>query len=389
MKRMMRFSLLVCVIGLFAWEAGNFPCLAQNAVDPGKVSGYTGNNLSPAQTQGSGFTWKYGFSGSNGRYGTGMHTGNVVYQSEPAVMGMAEEAGCSTCGGGSGTVYNTAYGMGCGDSCFGIMPLVKDVAQVAFTPVHWVASLLSCGTYGDCGCVPIPYRTPCDPCDQCGNWSGCGTCGGAGCASCGGQGRIAASNTIVSGSPATGEMISDGVITEEVPAPGPTSENLPAKAIERSRTAPAKGMPAAGATSGPTTIVVPVQPMAPQARTQARPGMTNMASSQARQQQAPTYVFVTPEGRVIPQDQVREFVQGNQKGKVQYKLASPNTNGIRPVSYERQTLQIPAPVAQTQSAGRVQSGQVRVTDGQGWRTISDSQQYPAVVPQRKYSSGKF
>ncbi|MDO5566730.1 MAG: hypothetical protein Q4G59_08735, partial [Planctomycetia bacterium] len=80
---MKKFSLLICVAGLIAWGAGNFPCQAQNAVDPGKVSGYTGNNLSPANTQNSGFNWKYGFSGSNGRYGSGMYTGSVVYQSDP------------------------------------------------------------------------------------------------------------------------------------------------------------------------------------------------------------------------------------------------------------------------------------------------------------------
>ena len=75
------------------------------------------------------------------------------------------------------------YG-GCG---LGIFPFVQDVASVALTPVHWVASLLSCNTWADCGCAPLPCRSYCDPCDTCGNWVGCEYCGGAGCTACAGE----------------------------------------------------------------------------------------------------------------------------------------------------------------------------------------------------------
>lgn len=90
---------------------------------------------------------------------------------------------CGGCGvyGGCGM-----YG-GCG-----LFPFVKDVASVALTPVHWVAGLLSCGTWADCGCAPLPCRTYSDPCDICGNWVGCDYCGGAGCSACANTGKLAA-----------------------------------------------------------------------------------------------------------------------------------------------------------------------------------------------------
>lgn len=384
MTRMKKFGLLVCVTGLIVWGAGNFPCHAQNAVDPGKVSGYTGNNLTPVSTNGNGFNWKYGFSGSNGRYGNGMYTGSVIYESAPVGYGAGPVVGMSNCGSAcgqncceaDGTVYNTSCGLGYGNSCFGVMPLVRDVAHVAFAPVYWVASLLSCGTYGDCGCVPVPYRAPCNPCDNYGNWIGCGVCGGAGCVSCGNQGKV-----VTSGVPLTSEMITDGAVTEEVPAP---SENLPAKAIERNQpvpAGPAKAQPGKSTTGGSTTIVVPVQPMVPQAGAKMNPRIPGMVSSQ---QQTPSYIFVTPEGQVIPQDQVREFAKGNQKGKVQYKIA--NQNGVRPVNYERQ---VPRGTVHPQGAKRMVTEQPQVVTGQGWQTVSGSQRYPMAAPQRKYSSGKF
>ncbi|MDO4585888.1 MAG: hypothetical protein Q4C95_01175 [Planctomycetia bacterium] len=74
----------------------------------------------------------------------------------------------------------------CGYNSNGVFPLISDIANVALTPVHWVANLLTFGTYPDCGCAPKPKRAYCDPCDGCGNWVGCDYCGGQGCSSCSG-----------------------------------------------------------------------------------------------------------------------------------------------------------------------------------------------------------
>ena len=101
---------------------------------------------------------------------------------------------CNPCAGVCDGVYNgCGYGYGCGfcvgNGCFaGVVGLVGGAVQLALTPVHWVAGLLSCGTYGDCGCAPLPYRVYRDPCDNCGNWIGGGECGG--CATCGGPNGI-------------------------------------------------------------------------------------------------------------------------------------------------------------------------------------------------------
>lgn len=93
--------------------------------------------------------------------------------------------GCGGCYGGCGGCYG-----GCG---LGILPFVHDVAAVALTPARWVAGLLSCGTFADCGCAPRPCRTYCDPCDSCGNWvGGCSYCGGVGCTACAGNRSVAA-----------------------------------------------------------------------------------------------------------------------------------------------------------------------------------------------------
>ena len=101
---------------------------------------------------------------------------------------------CNPCAGVCDGAYNgCGYGYGCGfcvgNGCFaGLFGLVGGAVQLALTPVHWVAGLLSCGTYGDCGCAPLPYRVYRDPCDNCGNWIGGGQCGG--CATCGGPDGI-------------------------------------------------------------------------------------------------------------------------------------------------------------------------------------------------------
>lgn len=98
----------------------------------------------------------------------------------------AADATCDPCADACGECYNgCGYGYGCGYGVgygcgAGLLSVVHGAAEIALTPVHWVAGLLSCGTYGDCGCAPLPCRTYRDPCDQCGNWVG-----GAGCSSCG------------------------------------------------------------------------------------------------------------------------------------------------------------------------------------------------------------
>lgn len=104
---------------------------------------------------------------------------------------------CNPCAGVCDGVYNgCGYGYGCGfcignGCCAGLFGLVGGAVQLALTPVHWVAGLLSCGTYGDCGCAPLPYRVYRDPCDNCGNWIGGGDCSGCGgCSTCGGPNGI-------------------------------------------------------------------------------------------------------------------------------------------------------------------------------------------------------
>lgn len=87
---------------------------------------------------------------------------------------------CSECYNGIGYGYGCGYGVGYGCGA-GILSAVHGAAEIALTPVHWVAGLLSCGTYGDCGCASLPCRTYRDPCDNCGNWvGGCNDCGPAG-----------------------------------------------------------------------------------------------------------------------------------------------------------------------------------------------------------------
>lgn len=108
----------------------------------------------------------------------------------------AADPSCDPCADACGECYNgVGYGYGCGYGVgygcgTGLLSVVHGAAEIALTPVHWVAGLLSCGTYGDCGCAPLPCRTYRDPCDNCGNWVGggdCGYCGGSGCSSCGGE----------------------------------------------------------------------------------------------------------------------------------------------------------------------------------------------------------
>ncbi len=90
--------------------------------------------------------------------------------------------GCDVgCGGGYGDVCcgdacEVGYCGGCCGGGCGILPFLSEVVSVALTPVHWVASLFSCGTFADCGCAP-PYEQPySDPCDCCGNYVGDGYC---------------------------------------------------------------------------------------------------------------------------------------------------------------------------------------------------------------------
>ncbi len=74
----------------------------------------------------------------------------------------------------------------CGTGCceFGLLPLVRDITNIAMSPIYMVAALLSSGTYSDCGCAPRVLKERCEPCDFCGNWMGCNYCGGQGCSYC-------------------------------------------------------------------------------------------------------------------------------------------------------------------------------------------------------------
>ena len=132
----------------------------------------------------------------------------------PATMEYGETLGAESgisadCGGAADCGFSADVCAPCADSCYadcyggcyggcgmyggcGLLPFVKDVATVALTPVHWVAGLLSCGTWADCGCAPLPCRTYSNPCDACGNWVGCDYCGGAGCSACANTGNVAA-----------------------------------------------------------------------------------------------------------------------------------------------------------------------------------------------------
>lgn len=122
---------------------------------------------------------------------------------------------CNPCAGVCDGVYNgCGYGYGCGfcvgNGCFaGLFGLVGGAVQLALTPVHWVAGLLSCGTYGDCGCAPLPYRVYRDPCDNCGNWIGGGQCGG--CATCGGPNGIGGGYSYASSGSAPSGYASSGM----------------------------------------------------------------------------------------------------------------------------------------------------------------------------------
>ncbi len=85
-----------------------------------------------------------------------------------------EPVGCGYYGGISGD-YCGEYGGYCGGICIpfcDVSQLVGGVLNVATTPFHWVASMLTDGIYDGCGCAPAPARTPCNPCDICGNYVG-------------------------------------------------------------------------------------------------------------------------------------------------------------------------------------------------------------------------
>ncbi|MDO5552580.1 MAG: hypothetical protein Q4G68_02345 [Planctomycetia bacterium] len=154
--------------------------------------------------------------------------------------------GCTTCGGGAAMSGAVMYGgdaccdtgcstgccgvsTGCGGDCFsGVGALVKGAAEVALTPVEWVASLLSCGTYADCGCAPAPRRTYCDPCDRCGNWVGCEQCGGVGCSACAGAGQSAGAYYNYNNGEEYIEQGTETLLPETAaPASTPKSEPLP------------------------------------------------------------------------------------------------------------------------------------------------------------------
>ncbi len=103
------------------------------------------------------------------------------------------DVGCGAgyCGFGCGPYYGTGYGYGLG-YCVGECGCLEGIFNVVLTPVHWVAGLLSCGSYGDCGCAPLSYHPYCNPCDSCGNWVGGADCSSYGCYDCYGDGSYSA-----------------------------------------------------------------------------------------------------------------------------------------------------------------------------------------------------
>lgn len=93
----------------------------------------------------------------------------------------APTCGAPDCGGiayygddGCGPACDLCYGGDC-CGCFG--SLLSGVASVVMAPIHWIASLFSCGTFADCGCAPPYEECYSNPCDICGNYVGDGTCG--------------------------------------------------------------------------------------------------------------------------------------------------------------------------------------------------------------------
>lgn len=172
-----------------------------------------------------------------------------------------EPVGCGYYGGISGDCGGY-YGGVCVPFC-DVSQLVGGVLNVATTPFHWVASMLTDGIYDGCGCAPAPARTPCNPCDICGNYVGgcndyCETpyYGNGGTVDVYGDPivpRAAAPNAVSSGSYPVGVYDAErydsspsrrqtvpGVQAPQNAAP----ENLPATAINRAAFAPRPVRPA-------------------------------------------------------------------------------------------------------------------------------------------------
>ena len=393
---------------------------------------------------------------------SGKFSGNMM-GSQCSDCGTPMSAGsCSTCGiggtYGGGWTDMSGCGDACGQDCFvreprlGIGAAIRDIASVAMTPIYWVASALSCGTYADCGCAPPVKREYCEPCDQCGNWRGCDYCGGVGCSHCA-RGGYAGANAMPG---LEGDVVDAGTILnsgetnlKSEPLPATQPQNPPAEPARKSlnpdfmknqnspqqppkiikdspsanynrpgysgapmmarqqvrnngnvaarpmasapmtmQKAPVKmtmvpastpvqngqivqvqnnmaapmNMPVAVQNAPVPSNVVPVQVQQIQVQ---RPVQPQAIPVQAQAPQAnpinnPTYIFVTPEGQVIPPEQVQGVAQPGQPTNYQIMPAANqnvnmnpgmNPGAIRPVNYEQAPLSPLEKLTQTLQGG--------------------------------------
>jgi len=170
---------LVMILAGTAVLIGTNWAAAQNAVNPDGLPAdmeYSGTQApmnAPMAADGANAYYADNGSGCSAGYDTGCSTG-----CDTGCDACAGRYDCYNCYNGVGYGYGCGFGLGCCSA--GVSSVVCGTAEAVLTPVHWVASLLSCGTFADCGCAPLPCRTYSNPCDNCGNWQGYG-----GCSSCG------------------------------------------------------------------------------------------------------------------------------------------------------------------------------------------------------------